>query len=387
MGWEVCSGGSRIENLVMTNKKIPINKPSITELEISYVNDAIKNGWGEKCYDYIYRFEKEFAQYLNIEHALATSSCTGAIHLALMALGVKAGDEVIVPEITWIATAEPILYIGAKPVFVDVIEDTWCIDPIKIKAAITEKTKAIIPVHLYGNLCDMDAIMNIASDHNLVVLEDAAEGLGSIYKGEKAGSIAHAGVFSFHGTKTMTTGEGGILVTNIASVYERAKILNDHGRNPKDPENKMFWMRDYGYKYKMSNLQAALGCAQINRIEELINKKRKIFNWYKELLKDIPCKLNPEFENTKNSYWLPTVIFEKSLNFDRTAFFELCKENGIDSRPFFFPLSSLPMFEDRKENIVSYDIFERGINLPSYHDIEKAEIEIITKLLKVFLKL
>jgi perosamine synthetase len=367
------------------NKKIPINKPSITELEISYVNDAITNGWGEKCYDYIHRFEKDFSKYQGTKHALATSSCTGAIHLALMALGVKQDDEVIIPEITWIASAEPILYIGAKPVFVDVLEDTWCLDPQKVEEAITPKTKAMIVVHIYGNLCNMNEIMAIAKKYNLVVLEDAAEALGSEYYGKKAGSIADLGVFSFHGTKTMTTGEGGILVTNNEAVYEKAKILNDHGRNAKDPENKMFWMRNYGYKYKISNLQAALGCAQVSRIEELVNKKREIFNWYKELLKDIPCQLNPEYENTKNSYWLPTVVFDKSLNFDRNAFFQLCKDNGIDSRPFFFPLSSLPMFEDRKGNIVSYDIFERGINLPSYHDLEKSDAAKIVNLLIEFI--
>ena len=367
-------------------KKIPINKPSITDLEISYVNDAIANGWGEKCYDYILKFEKSFASYQNTKHALATSSCTGAIHLALMALGIKAGDEVIVPEITWIASVEPILYIGAIPVFVDVLEDTWCIDPVKITAAITQKTKAIIPVHVYGNLCDMDAIMQIAAEHNLVVLEDAAEGLGSVYKGTKAGSIAHAGVFSFHGTKTMSTGEGGMLVTNRTEVYENAKILNDHGRNPKDPDNKMFWMRNYGYKYKMSNLQAAMGVAQIERIEELVEKKRQIFKWYAEFLKDVPCKLNPENINTKNSYWLPTAIIDKSICFDRNVFFQFMKSKNIDSRPFFYPLTSLPMFKDNRENIISYSIYERGINLPSFHDMKYDEVKYISILIESFIK-
>lgn len=366
-------------------KKIPINKPSITELEISYVNDAIANGWGEKCYDYLYRFENAFAKYQGSKYALATSSCTGAIHLALMALGVKAGDEVIVPEITWIASVEPVLYIEATPVFVDVLEDTWCIDPQKIKAAITPKTKAIIPVHVYGNLCNMDAIMQIASEHNLVVLEDAAEGLGSMYNAKKAGSIAHAGVFSFHGTKTMSTGEGGIMVTNDTDVYERAKILNDHGRNPKDPENKMFWMRNYGYKYKMSNLQAAMGCAQIERIEELVAKKRIIFAWYQKMLAGLPCSLNPENAGTINSYWLPTVVFDKAINFNREAFFDLCKQNNIDSRPFFFPLTALPMFDDKKENIVSYDLFERGINLPSFHDMTEEEAKFVSELIVKFI--
>jgi perosamine synthetase len=367
-------------------KKIPINKPSITDLEMEYVNDAISNGWGEKCYDYIYRFERGFAEYLDTKYALATSSCTGAIHLALMALGVKAGDEVIVPEITWIASVEPVLYIGAKPVFVDVLEDTWCIDPEKIKAAITPKTKAIIVVHIYGNLCNMDEIMRIAEEHGLKVIEDAAEGLGSEVRGQKAGSIAHAGVFSFHGTKTMTTGEGGIMVTNDEEVYERAKVLNDHGRNPKDPENKMFWMRNYGYKYKMSNLQAALGCAQIERIEELVNKKREIFSWYAESLKNIPGKLNPETADCKNSFWLPTIVFDSKIGFDRDSFFDLCKNNNVDCRPFFFPLSSLPMFETVAENQVSHSIYKNAINLPSYHDMTKEDALFVTELIKKTIK-
>jgi perosamine synthetase len=353
----------------MTKTKIPITKPSITSLEIEFVADAISNGWGENCYDYIYRFEKAFAGYVNTEYALATSSCTGAIHLALMALGVKAGDEVIVPEITWIASVEPILYIGAKPVFVDVLEDTWCIDPQKIKEAITPKTMAIIPVHVYGNMCDMDAIMEIATEYNLKVLEDAAEALGSELNGRKAGSIGHAGVFSFHGTKTMTTGEGGIMVTNDPGVHNRAKVLNDHGRNSKDPEDKSFWMRNYGYKYKMSNLQAALGCAQLERAEELVEKKRQIFSWYKKLLDGFPCKLNPELAHIKNSYWMPTIIFDRSLNIDREALFSFFRDHNIDSRPFFYPLSVLPMFESKSDNVISYDIYERGVNLPSYHDM------------------
>ena len=361
--------------------KIPINKPSITDLEIKYVNDAIRNGWGEKCYDYIHRFEEKFTKYQKCTYGLATSSCTGAIHLALLAMGVKAGDEVIVPELTWIASVEPVIYIGAKPVFVDVLEDTWCIDPQRIKEAITPQTKAIILVHLYGNVCEMDEIMEIANKHNLKVLEDAAEGLGSEYKGEKAGSIAHAGVFSFHGTKTVSTGEGGILITNDKSIYERAKVLNDHGRNPKDPENKMFWMRDYGYKYKISNLQAAMGAAQLERIVELVEKKRQIFKLYAELLKHVPCKMNFEQSYAKNSYWLPTVIFDKEIKFNREAFFVFMKKNNIDSRPFFYPLSSLPMFKERKDNLTSYDIYYRGINLPSFHDISEKEIEKVAKLL------
>ena len=370
-------------NNQMLSEKIVITKPSITDLEISYVNDAITTGWGSKCYDYIHRFEKQFAEFQGTEFALATSSCTGAIHLALMALGVKAGDEVILPDITWIASVEPILYIGAKPIMVDVLADTWCIDPEKVEAAITSKTKAIIVVHVYGNLVDMDAIMNIAKRHDLMVLEDAAEGLGSEYKGKKAGSIGNAGVFSFHGTKTISTGEGGMLVTNDPHVYERAKILNDHGRDPKI--GKTFWMEEYGYKYKMSNLQAAMGCAQIERAEELINKKREIFGWYSQNLCNFPGKLNPECPDTKNSYWMPTIVINESINFDREVLFNFMKEHLIDSRPFFYPLSSLPMFKNKPENIVSYNIHYRGINLPSHHDMTFEDVKIVCETLRKYL--
>jgi perosamine synthetase len=373
--------------LLQENKKIYINKPSITQLEIAYVNDAVSNGWGEKCYDYIYKFENLFSNYFNVKHALATSSCTGAIHLALMAMGIKEGDEVIVPEITWIASVEPVLYIGAKPVFVDVLKDTWCIDPESIEKAITTKTKAIIAVHLYGNVCDMDSILAIAKKYSLKVLEDAAEGIGSEYKGRKVGTIGDTGVFSFHGTKTLSTGEGGMLTTNNVELYEKARILNDHGRNSKDPENKMFWMRNYGYKYKMSNLQAAMGCAQTERLDELINKKRQIFFWYKDLLKDFPCALNPEPIGTRNGYWLPTLIFDESLKLDREELFNYFKNLNIDSRPFFFPLSSLPMFESCKNNKIAYGLYERGINLPSYHDLSYNQVNLIISSLKQFISI
>ncbi|HET6995257.1 MAG TPA: DegT/DnrJ/EryC1/StrS family aminotransferase [Chitinophagaceae bacterium] len=364
-------------------KKIPITKPSVTELEIGYVDDAIRHGWGSRCYEYIYRFEKEFAQYQGAKYSLATSSCTGAIHIALMALGVKAGDEVILPDITWIASVEPVLYIGAIPVFVDVLPDSWCIDPVKMQAAITSKTKAVIPVHVYGNVCEMNEILAISKKHGLAVLEDAAEGLGSEYHGVKAGSIGDVGVFSFHGTKTISTGEGGMLVTNRQDVIEKARILNDHGRDPRI--GKTFWMENYGYKYKMSNLQAAMGCAQIERANELVNKKREIFNWYKELLADLPCQMNPEPSHVKNSYWMPTIVIDKNIAFDREALFQYMKEHNIDSRPFFYPLSSLPMFTEKKENLVAYDIYNRGVNLPSYHDLTREDVEYVCSVIHQFI--
>jgi perosamine synthetase len=302
----------------------------------------------------------------------------------LLALGVKAGDEVILPDITWIASVEPVMYIGAHPVFVDVLPDTWCLDPKKFEEAITPKSRVVMPVHLYGNMTEMDEIMTIAKRHNIRVLEDSAEALGSEYKGRKAGSIGDASVFSFHGTKTISTGEGGMIATNDDALNARVRVLNDHGRDPK--VGKTFWMAEYGYKYKMSNLQAAMGCAQIERADELISKKREVFGWYKALFSDKSrFTLNPDQPHVKNSVWMPTVVFDKSLGVDRDALMRHMKANGVDSRPFFYPLSLLPMFEPKPENRVSYDLYHRAINLPSHHGLERGDAERVFEVVNSFI--
>lgn len=363
--------------------RIHYTKPSITDLEVKYATDAAQNGWGEKCYDYIYKFENAFKEHLQVKYAIATSSCTGALHMGLSALGITYEDEVILGDINWIASAAPITYLRAKPVFIDVLPDTWCLDADKIEAAITPRTKAIIAVHLYGNLCDMDKIMAIAKKHNLYVIEDAAEAIGSVYKGKRAGSIGDFGVFSFHGTKTITTGEGGMFVTNNKDIYEKVSILNSHGRNPKNP--KQFWCETIGFKYKISNIQAAIGFAQLERIDNLISRKREIFFEYHKLFRDISdAKMNPipEETATQYGYWMPTLVFDKTLNFDRDKLLKVFKENNIDGRVFFYPLSSLPMFKEIRSNVISYDIFERAINLPSYNDITIAEIERVVNCIK-----
>jgi len=362
--------------------KIPMAKPSITEKEISYVNDAMRNGWGEKCYDYIKKFEDKFKEYIGTKFSLATSSCTGAINLAFATIGLKQGDEVIVSEISWITAVSPIVYFNAKPVFVDII-DSWCIDPKKIEQAITPKTKAILVTHIYGNLVEMDEIMEIAKKHKLYVIEDAAESLGSEYKGRKAGTIGDIGVFSFHGAKTCTTGEGGMLVTNNKLLFENAATLNNGGRKV---DGEMFYADRIGYKYKMSNFQAALGLAQIERAEELVERKRQIFYEYKKNLSDLPISMNLEPSYTKNSFWLPTIIFDKSLNIDREKLINYFKEKNVDIRPFFYPTSLLPMFNENKDNKVSYDIYKRGINLPSYHDITDEEIKFVCDCLREFIE-
>ncbi|MHC4396961.1 MAG: DegT/DnrJ/EryC1/StrS family aminotransferase [Planctomycetota bacterium] len=357
-------------------RKIHYSKPSITELEVEYVTDAIKHGWGEHCFDYIERLQTSFKNYLRVKYALATSSCTGALHLILAALGIKEKDEVIVPDITWAASAVPIVYLKAKPVFVDILPDSWCIDPVKIESAISTKTKAIVVVHLYGNCVEMDTVLEIGRKYNLPVIEDVAEALGSEYKGRKAGTMGDFGVFSFHGTKTMSTGEGGMLVSNRQSLFEEVNILADHGRNPKS--NKMFWMERIGYKYKMSNLQAALGCGQVERLDELVDKRREVFRWYQEYFKNTPgIRWNPEPEYTKNSFWMPTIIFDEPAQVDRDSLIQKMVARDIHIRPFFYPLSSMPMFEEKRENKISYGIYSRGINLPSYFDLTHEDVNYV----------
>jgi len=212
--------------------RIPVNKPSITDLEIAYVTDAITNGWGDHCYDYINRFTETLKSCFGLNHAWPTSSCHGALHIVLMALGIGPGDEVIVPDITWIGSVSPIVWLGAKPVFADILRDTWCIDPVSIEKRITEKTKAIIVVHLYGNVCDMDPIMAIAHKHNIPVIEDTAEAVGAEYHGVRVGSIGDFGVFSFHGTKTFTTGEGGAIISNRDDLADKISTICNQGADP-----------------------------------------------------------------------------------------------------------------------------------------------------------
>jgi perosamine synthetase len=352
--------------------RILYTKPSITELETRYAADAAANGWGEHCYDYINRFEAAFRDYLGTSYAIATSSCTGALHMGMAALDIGPGDEVIMADTNWIASAAPITYLGAKPVFVDIRADSWCIDPDLAEAAITARTKAILAVHLYGNLCDMDRLLAIGEKHGIPVIEDAAEAVGSEYFGKRAGSMGRFGAFSFHGTKTVTAGEGGMFVTKDSALYERVLTLSNHGRLRSQP--KQFWPDMVGFKYKMSNIQAALGCAQVERIHELIGRKRQIFHYYRDRLRDLPgVQMNPEPSNVVNGAWMPTVVFDKVTGVSREKLCAAFAAENIDARVFFYPLSGLPMFDKRLANQNAWDIPCRAINLPSFHDITADE--------------
>lgn len=363
------------------NTRIHYTKPSITDLEVEFATDAARNGWGERCYEYLGRFEQGFRQHIGSAHAIATSSCTGALHIGMAALGIGPGDEVIMADTNWIASAAPIVHLGAKPVFVDILPDSWCIDPDLAEVAITPRTKAILAVHLYGNLCDMDRLLAIGERHGIPVIEDAAEAIGSSYHGRRAGSMGVFGTFSFHGTKTLTTGEGGMLVTSDAALHETAATLSNHGRHAK--QTKQFWPDLLGFKYKMSNIQAAIGCAQLERIDDLIAGKRRVFEAYRDALRGLSgVALNPEPDGVRNGYWMPTAVFDRSLGISRERLQAALNPQGIDARVFFHPLSSLPMFEPCPQNIHAHDIPQRAINLPSYHDMTDADLERVTSALR-----
>jgi perosamine synthetase len=379
MGGQICNLGSGLDHPMKL--RILYTKPSITELEVRYATDAAANGWGDQCYTYINRFEELFKQHLGVEYAIATSSCTGALHMGMAALGIGSGDEVIMADTNWIATASPIVNLGAKPVFVDILPDSWCIDPDKVEAAITPRTRAIVAVHLYGNLCEMDRLLAIGEKHGIPVVEDSAEAIGSVYHGKRAGSMGKFGAFSFHGTKTLTTGEGGMFVTNDANLYERVLTLSNHGRARR--QTKQFWPELIGFKYKLSNIQAAIGCAQMERIHDLILRKREILAYYrKNLVKMSDIKMNPEPEGTINGAWMPTAVFAPKTGITRERLQAAFASENVDARVFFWPLSSLPMFSPLNSNTNARSISERAINLPSYHDISADEQDRVVAVIK-----
>jgi perosamine synthetase len=351
--------------------------PWITEHEVKVVTDAMRNGWYENAYWYVETFQKEFAAYHGRKYGIMTPNCTTAIHLLLTGLGVKDDDEVICPECTWIATAAPIVYLRARPVFCDIEPANWCLDPESVKTSITPRTKAIIAVDLYGNMPLMDELRAIADAHGIPLVEDAAEALGSVYKGTRAGKFGVGSVFSFHRTKTITTGEGGMLLLDDDKLYERCMFLRDHGRVAGVP----YYNSEVTYKYMPFNLQAALGYAQFQRIEELVGRKRELLAKYKERLSDIEdIQLNNEPAHVVNGVWTTAVVFGKSHGLNKAQIMKGITDQGLPSRPFFYPLSSLPAFPGFAEayagkNPVAYDISDRGINLSCAMNLTDEQID------------
>ena len=368
-------------------KRIPIAGPSITQKEVDYVTEAVKSAWYDNANIFHDRFEQAFAAHCGRKYAIALPSCTSGLHLALLALGIGEGDEVIVPDCTWIASVAPVRYVGATPVFVDIDPDTWCLSPDAFEAAISPQTKAAIVVDLYGAMPDWDRISDIASRRGVLLIEDAAEAAGSRWRQRAAGSFGAMSAFSFHGSKTLTTGEGGMLVLDDDQMRVRIMQLRDHGRVPGDT---MFFNEEVGWKYKMSSMQAALGLAQLERIDELVTKKREIFSWYRKALADWNLgSLNPDVPGLFNSYWMTTLLLDASLGIKKETLVPRLRQQGIDVRPFFYPLSAIPAFRDtpqaataRKTNSVAYSVSPYAINLPSALSLDQDAISKVNVILR-----
>ncbi|MFH1323972.1 MAG: DegT/DnrJ/EryC1/StrS family aminotransferase [Nanoarchaeota archaeon] len=352
---------------------IPVAEPFLGEKELEYVTDCVKSGWISSMGKYVNLFEGGFSKYCNSKHGVAVSNGTVALHLALAALGIGKGDEVIIPDLTFVATANAVAYTGAKPVMADIDKETWCIDTEKIKDKLTKKTKAIIPVHLYGHPCDMDPIMELADGREIKVIEDAAEAHGAEYKGKKVGSIGHIGCFSFYGNKIITTGEGGICLTDDEKLAERMRFLKDHGMS----KEKRYWYDEIAYNYRMTNIQAALGVAQLEKIDKIVEAKRKNAQIYNSLLKGLKDIVLPaEKEWAKNVYWMYSILVD-----NRDELIKKLEKNGIDSRPFFYPIHQLPMYKLDGQFPVSNEVSIKGINLPSSPTLAREQIEHIVKVI------
>jgi perosamine synthetase len=372
-------------------RRIPVAGPWITEKEVAYVADAVQRAWYQDSNTYIDRFERAFADYIGVRHAISLPSCTSGIHLALAGLGVGPGDEVIVPDITWIATAAPIRYVGATAVFADIDAETWCVSASTVEEVITPRTKAVIPVDLYGGMPDMNAIEAVANRFNIAVIEDAAEAIGSTWRGKLAGGFGDAGVFSFHGSKTLTTGEGGMLVTNRDDLKHRAMVQRDHGRLPGD---QWFFNNEVGFKYKMSSMQAALGLAQLERVEELIARKREQFGWYMEELGGIDgVRLNPEPPGLRSTYWMVTVVLDSKLGWTKERLHHELGQYGIATRPFFHPLSSIPAYRDTTQakeaaqrNRNAHAVSRCALNLPSALRLTRDDIGYVSEVVRRLLR-
>ena len=365
------------------NKVISYSDAKITKNDLIAISKASKDGWGSNCNKYIENFEKKFAKKLNIKFAIATSSCTGALHIAISSLNLKKGSEVLICDTNWIATLSPIIYENLTPVFVDANYKSWCIDADQIEKKITNRTKLIIVTHLYGNIADIKKIMKIAKKYKIYVIEDAAEALGSRSNRKMCGTLGDIGCYSFHGSKIITTGEGGMIVTKSKKIYERCRILANHGRELK--KHHTFVADQIGFKYKMTNLQASLGISQLERLEKNVKKKKLIFETYKTNLNNLKFLTNVSFKNDTNSYWMTNIFFDLKYKIDIYKLINFLKRSNIEARPFFPPLSMMKIFKTKpKKN--SLILYKNSINLPCSLSLKKSDIIFVCKKVKQFIK-
>lgn len=361
--------------------KLELDAPNLSSIEKNYINKAIDSGFVSTFGPYVPEFENEFAQYVGINKAVSTQSGTAAIHIALYELGIGRGDEVIVPALTFVASVNPVLYVGAKPVFADVDPCTWNISPKEIKKLITKKTKAIIAVHLYGNPCKMDEIANIAREYGLFVIEDAAESLGAKIGNQFVGTFGDLGCFSFNGNKTMTTGGGGMVVGRDSSRIEHIKFLVNQARD----EKKGYFHPEVGFNYRMTNIEAAFGLAQMKRFKGLLKKKKQLNLMYRDMLSDIE---GIEFQKTgdmaESSYWF-TCFFKKDINI--SCLQEELKKKCVPTRRLFMPITEFPPYKKSKHGKLdnSYNLYKNGLCLPSSTLNTLSNIKYASKALKKLL--
>nr|WP_049755917.1 DegT/DnrJ/EryC1/StrS family aminotransferase [Desulforamulus reducens] len=346
---------------------------------MKYVQDCLETSWISSKGRYVAEFENNFSFYINSKYATTVSNGTVALHLALVALGIGPGDEVIVPTFTYIASVNAIAYTGATPVFVDSLKTTWQMDPDDVKRKITPKTKAIMVVHLYGHPCDMDRLTSIAKDYNLFIVEDCAEAFGSLYKGQHVGTFGDIGTFSFFGNKTITTGEGGMVVTKHKSLHNKLVHLKGQGV----AEYRQYWHDVIGFNYRMTNICAAIGLAQLEQADDFIKAKRQLAQWYKDSLSVAPVKFHDEIGEVYHSYWMCSILVENEEIRDPLR--EHMANAGIETRPLFYPVHTMPMYNQRFEIFpVAEEFGSKGINMPSWPGLKKEQVDFICSTIKNF---
>lgn len=352
--------------------KIPVYQPSLGGKEREYVMDCLDSTWISSKGKYISEFECKFSEFTGVKHATTVSNGTVALHLALVALGIGPGDEVIVPTLTYIASVNAIAYTGAKPVFVDSERETWQMDSHDVAQKITPRTKAIMAVHLYGHPCDMDSLVSLSKQHGIFLIEDCAEAFGTQYKGKHVGGFGDIGTYSFFGNKTITTGEGGMVVTNDETLHSRLVHFKGQGL----AAHREYWHDVVGYNYRMTNICAAIGLAQLERAQQLIQRKREIANYYREKLQGLPVEFHAEAPGTYHSYWMCSIVVEQASQRDPLR--QHLANSGIETRPVFFPAHTMPMYANQyQRHAVAEDIGWRGINLPSWPDLSDLSLDVI----------
>jgi perosamine synthetase len=359
--------------------KIPVYQPSLSGNEKKYVNECLDSTWISSKGKFISEFEKGFADYIQIKHATAVCNGTVAIHLALLALGIGPGDEVIVPTLTYIASVNAITYTGATPVFVDSLPDSWQMDIKDAERKITEKTKAIMAVHLYGNACDMDELVKVCNENNLFLVEDCAEAIGTLYKGKHVGTFGNISTFSFFGNKTITCGEGGMVVTNDETLIDRSVHFKGQGL----AKHRQYWHDVVGYNYRMTNIAAAIGLAQLEQIETFLQKKSQVAAWYREGLNNSNIQFHESNDDVYHSYWMCSILVDDASS--REPLRDELAKHGIETRPLFYPVHTMPMYSKNfQKHPVAESLGWRGINLPSYPDLTKDQVLEICHIINQF---